>query len=290
MTQSPGSLYIVATPIGNLEDLSPRARRVLAEVSLIAVEDTRHTGRLLSRIGVETATISYHDHNEQSRVQGLLERLLGGDDIALVSDAGTPLVSDPGYRLVAAARGAGITVQAVPGPSAATAAISIAGLPSDRWVFEGFLPRQASDLQARLALLAHEPRTSVVFIPVHRLQATLEALVDTLGSSRPALLARELTKLHEESCRGTLGELASLCQQGQFSRGELVLVIGGVEQQQITPANAEIRRVYGELSAELPPKQALALTVRLTGARRRDVYAMVHVDEQASKDPEEPVT
>ena len=281
---------MVATPIGNLEDLSPRARRVLAEVSLIAVEDTRHTGRLLSRIGVETPTISYHDHNERSRVQGLLERLLAGDDVALVSDAGTPLVSDPGYRLVAAAREAGIVVQAVPGPSAATAAISIAGLPSDRWVFEGFLPRQGNELRARLALLAHEPRTAVIFASVHHLQRTLVALAESLGASRRALLARELTKLHEESCYGSLGELAELSRQGRFSRGEFVLVVGGAGDARASPGSAEIRRIYGVLSAELPPKQALALTVRLSGARRREVYATLHPGDGASNDPEEPVT
>ncbi len=281
---------MVATPIGNLEDLSPRARRVLAEVSLIAVEDTRHTGRLLSRIGVETPTISYHDHNERSRVQGLLERLFAGDDVALVSDAGTPLVSDPGYRLVAAARDAGIVVQAVPGPSAATAAISIAGLPSDRWVFEGFLPRQANDLRARLALLAHEPRTAVIFASVHHLKRTLVALAESLGASRPALLARELTKLHEESCFGSLGELVELSRQGRFSRGEFVLVVGGAGDARSSPGSAEIRRIYAVLSAELPPKQALALTVRLSGARRREVYSTLHPGDGASNDPEEPVT
>jgi 16S rRNA (cytidine1402-2'-O)-methyltransferase len=253
---------------------------VLAEVSLIAVEDTRHTGRLLSRIGVETPTISYHDHNEQARVEPLLARLHSGDNIALVSDAGTPLVSDPGYRLVAAARSAGITVQPVPGPSAAIAALSVAGLPSDRWVFEGFLPRQASDRDARLATLAHESRTSVLFVSVHRLLATLEALANALGPSRPALLARELTKLHEEACSGTLGALVELSRQGRFSRGELVLVVAGAQAEQVAPAGAEILRVHGILRAELPPKQALALTVKLTGARRRDVYATLHINDQ----------
>jgi len=280
----------VATPIGNLEDLSPRAQRVLAEVSLIAAEDTRHTGRLLSRIGVETPTISYHDHNEAARAEQLLKRLVAGEDIAVVTDAGTPLVSDPGYRLVAAARDAGIAVQPVPGPSAVTAALSVAGLPSDRWVFEGFLPRKASEMRARLKILATDTRTLVLFESVHRVQGTLRALVEIVGGERPALLARELTKLHEQSVSASLAELAAHAKAGQFSKGELVLVVGGATVSLAAPEDAELQRVYGILSAELAPKQALALTMKLTGARRKTVYAAVHGQQDASQDPGEPVT
>jgi 16S rRNA (cytidine1402-2'-O)-methyltransferase len=279
----------VATPIGNLEDLSPRAQRVLAEVSLIAAEDTRHTGRLLSRIGVETPTISYHDHNEAARAEQLLKRLADGEDIAVVSDAGTPLVSDPGYRLVAAARNAGISVQPVPGPSAVTAALSVAGLPSDRWVFEGFLPRKAGEMRARLEILATDSRTLVLFESVHRIQASLEVLVEILGGERPALLARELTKLHEQSVSATLAELAALARGGQFSKGELVVVVGGATTSVAAPGDAELQRVYRILSTELAPKQALALTMQLTGAKRKTVYAAVHGKQDASQDPAESV-
>ncbi len=263
--------------------------RVLAEVSLIAAEDTRHTGRLLSRIGVETPTISYHDHNEVARAEQLLARLAAGENIAVVTDAGTPLVSDPGFRLVAAARKAGISVLPVPGPSAVTAALSVAGLASDRWVFEGFLPRKASDLASRLEILAADSRTLVIFESVHRLQGTLAALVAALGGERMAVLARELTKLHEESHRGTLGELAALANEGRFSKGELVLVIAGSEANLAAPEDAELQRVYRILSAEIPPKQALALTMKLTGARRKTVYAAVHGQQDASQGPDEPV-
>ena len=233
----------MATPIGNLDDLSPRAQSVLAKVSLIAAEDTRHTGRLLSRIGVKTPTISYHDHNESARVEGLLQRLIQGEDIALVTDAGTPLVSDPGYRLVVAARRAGVIVCPIPGPSAVTAALSVAGLPTDRWSFEGFLPRKAGEQRARLNAVARDPRTLVFFESVHRLPATLEEMATAFGGDRSAFIARELTKLHEQAQAGTLSELAALADNGAFAKGELVVIVAGAVSQ--TSADAqELQRIY----------------------------------------------
>ncbi|MER3546183.1 MAG: 16S rRNA (cytidine(1402)-2'-O)-methyltransferase, partial [Rhodanobacteraceae bacterium] len=191
------TLWIVATPIGNLEDLSPRAQRVLHAVKLIAAEDTRHSKPLLGHFGIGTPLTALHEHNECEAVASLLVRLRAGEDIALISDAGTPLISDPGYRLVRAAREAGIPVSAVPGPCAAIAALAIAGLPSDRFTFEGFLPAKAPARRARLRELAHEPRTLVLYESPHRILECCEDLRDIFGAQREARLLRELTKLHE---------------------------------------------------------------------------------------------
>lgn len=269
----PGTLYVVATPLGNLDDLSPRARSVLQNASLVAAEDTRRTGRLLSSIGVENSLISYHEHNEAGRSAELVDKLEAGRDIALVSDAGTPLVSDPGAQLVAAARRRGITVECVPGPCAVTAALSISGLPTDRFVFEGFLPRKRTQRDRRLDVLAAEPRTLVLYEAVHRMADTLAALVEHFGAGRPAALARELTKLHEQTRLATLGELHADFGREIPALGEFVLVVGGAPAPE-APGDDEVRRVFALLSAELDPRRAVALTAEITSTARNDVYRL----------------
>ncbi len=223
-----GLLEIVATPIGNLGDLSPRARESLAAASVIAAEDTRRTARLLAAIGVQRPLLSLHAYNEQGRASDLLERLGRGERVALVSDAGTPLLSDPGYDLVRRAIEAGYAVRAIPGPTAIAAALCVAGLATDRFCFEGFLPARAGERSARLASLAREPRTIVVFEAPHRIAASLADAARVIGAERPAAVGRELTKLYETIYRGTLGELAGrAASEPDFSRGEITLVIAG---------------------------------------------------------------
>lgn len=275
----PGTLYVVATPIGNLEDLSPRAAKILATVALIACEDTRRTGQLLTHLGLQKPLVSLHEHNEGQRVEQLLERLRAGDDVALVSDAGTPLVSDPGYRLMAALRIAQLPVCPVPGPSAALAALSIAGLPSDRFHFEGFLPAKATARRRRLQKLASYPQTLVFYEAVHRIDACLADLVYVLGAERPATLCRELTKRHETIQQGTLAELQTLRESDPGAeRGEITLVVGGAAADD-APAAAELQRVFNLLAAELPPGKAAALAARITGARRADAYRLARLPD-----------
>jgi 16S rRNA (cytidine1402-2'-O)-methyltransferase len=272
-TESAGTLYIVATPIGNVDDLSPRARQVLAAAALIAAEDTRRSGRLLARLGLKQALVSLHEHNETRRAAELVDTLEAGRDIALVSDAGTPLISDPGFALVQAAIERGLPVVAIPGPSAVTAALSVAGLPTDRFVFEGFLPRKADRRRTRLAELAHEPRTLVLFEAVHRVAATLSDMAAAFGDDRRAVLARELTKLHEQVARGTLASLGAELGQTIALRGEFVLVVEGARQQ-ASLTDAEVDRVYALLVRELPPARAVALCASICGRSRNEVYAL----------------
>ena len=222
----PGKLFVVATPIGNLEDITLRALRVLAETDTIACEDTRRTRKLLSHHGIRGKTlVSYHEGNEKERAQELLEMLREGKDVALVSDSGTPCISDPGYRITKAVAGAGIKVVPVPGPSAATAALSASGLPTDRFAFEGFLPRKKGNLRKRLAELLSERRTLVIYESVHRIDATLAELARALGD-REIVVFREMTKAHEEVIRGRLSELVEM---GFPRKGEFVMVIRGAE-------------------------------------------------------------
>lgn len=266
-----GTLYIVATPIGNLEDLTPRARQTLAAVDLIAAEDTRHSGRLLFSIGVKTPLIALHDHNESLAVTGLIEKLLAGKNVALVSDAGTPLISDPGYRLVRSAHENAITVSPLPGPSAVTAALAAAGLPTDRFTFEGFLPAKAAARRRVLETLAHEPRTMVFFESVHRIDASLNDLVDAFGGERPAFVGRELSKLHEQCVHATLGELLEQVADKQIvGKGEFVLVVSGSDEQK--PATFDVDKLLVELAAVLPGKQAAAIVAKLSGENRNALY------------------
>ena len=271
-----GRLEVVATPIGNLGDLSSRAREVLAAADLIAAEDTRRTAQLLSAIGVTGQLISMHDYNEEARIEPLLQQLKAGKVIALVSDAGTPLLSDPGFGLVRAAAAAGIEVRAVPGASAVTAALSIAGLATDRFVFEGFLPVRAAERRALLARLAVEARTLVLFEAPHRIAATLADLARSFGDERPAVVTRELTKMHETVYRGTLRELCVMAREDHdFERGEITVVIAGAAPGKAVGGDTELlTRALQLLLTELPPARAAAIAAQLAGARRSDAYQL----------------
>jgi len=271
-----GRLQVVATPIGNLADLSARAREALAGADLIAAEDTRHTGALLQAAGISRPLLSLHEHNETQRVPEVLARLAAGATVALVSDAGTPLLSDPGYQLLRGALQAGHEVQVVPGPSAITAALAVAGLPTDRFCFEGFPPARAAERRSALAALAHEARTLVFFEAPHRIAATLGDLAAEFGAERRAVVARELTKAHETLYRGTLAQLAArAAAEANFSRGEITLVVEGAAPAAAAATDsAELRRVVDILGRELPPGRAAALAAALTGATRAAAYAL----------------
>ena len=268
-----GTLHIVATPIGNLGDLSPRALEVLRTVAAVCAEDTRHTRRLLAHFGIERPLLAVHEHNEDEIASKLVARLLAGESLALVSDAGTPLVSDPGFRLVRAARAAGVKVSPVPGACAFVAALSVAGLASDRFVFEGFLPAKAAARRERLIALASEPRTLVFYESSHRIEAALADCVAAFGAERSAVLARELTKLFETVLDGTLGELqATIAIDENQRKGEFVLLVQGA----VEDADAKIaegRRLYAKLCEYLKPSQAAKLAAELSGAPRKALYA-----------------
>jgi 16S rRNA (cytidine1402-2'-O)-methyltransferase len=273
-----GKLYVVATPIGNLGDLSPRARAVLADCALIAAEDTRHTGILLKAFGIATPQLSLHDHNEAARAIEIIARLREGKSVALVSDAGTPAISDPGFELVRAVAAAGIEIIAIPGPCAAIAALSIGALPTDRFCFEGFLPARGAARRQRLKSLDHEPRTLVIYEAPHRVRETLEDCVAAFGEARAATVVREATKLHETTYRGSLLELLNRAKSDEdFGRGEIVLVIGGTPQtadseEADAEAKAQLDKVLSTLLAELPLKQAARLAAQITGARDNEAY------------------
>jgi 16S rRNA (cytidine1402-2'-O)-methyltransferase len=276
VTKVRGTLQVVATPIGNLADLSPRAQEVLRAAAVIAAEDTRRTLQLLQSVGIVRPLISLYEHNEAQRVPQLLARLEAGETVALVSDAGTPLLSDPGFELVRAAARAGFTVQAIPGASAITTALAAAGLPAQRFCFEGFLPARGAERRAALAALAHEPRTLVFFEAPHRIIATLTDMVAEFGAQREAVVARELTKVHESIYRGTLAQLLASAQADEnFARGEITLVLNGAAAEQGPQAEpAELRRTVDILLKELPPGRAAALAAQLTGATRAAAYAV----------------
>lgn len=267
-----GRLWVVATPIGNLDDLSLRAQETLRRVALIAAEDTRHSAPLLARYGIATRLVALHEHNERDEAERLVARLCEGEDIALISDAGTPLVSDPGFRLVRAARAAGIAVSPVPGACAAIAALSVAGLPSDRFVFEGFLPAKAAARRERLAELAAEARTLVFYESSHRVRDCVDDMVTIFGATRPAVLARELTKLFETVIDGDLATLAArIAADPNQERGEFVLLVGGRSDDE-DDRLAEGRRVFALLREELPPARAAKLAAAITGAARKALY------------------
>jgi 16S rRNA (cytidine1402-2'-O)-methyltransferase len=267
-----GTLFVVATPIGNLGDLSPRALATLKAVTAICAEDTRHTRQLLAHYGVEQPLLALHQHNEEQVAAKLVARLLAGDALALVSDAGTPLVSDPGYRLVRAARAAGLKVSPLPGPCAFVAALSVAGLPSYRFVYEGFLPAKASARRERLSGLVAEPRTLVFYESAHRIEDALADLAAAFGDARQAVLARELTKLFETVLDGNLGELrARVAADANQRKGEFVLLVQGAGDD--TDARlAEGRRLYAKLSEHLPPSTAAKLAAEISGAPRKALY------------------
>lgn len=276
MATGSGILYIVATPLGNLGDMTPRAVTVLREVDLIAAEDTRHSTPLLRHFAIATPITSLHEHNEAQRIAALLDRLESGQSLALISDAGTPLVSDPGYLLVREARARGLRVSPVPGPSALVAALSVAGLPVDRFVFEGFLPARSGPRRARLGALAGESRTLAFYESPHRIRETLADMASVLGGGREAVLARELTKIHETVRGGALAELVELLERDPDQRrGEFVILVHGApEQAGGDEREGELERQLAVLLRELPLKQAVQLAVKLTGRRRNEVYRL----------------
>jgi 16S rRNA (cytidine1402-2'-O)-methyltransferase len=268
----PGTLYVVATPIGNLADLTPRARDVLASVALIAAEDTRHTRQLLQTCGIGTALTSLHEHNEEQKSAELVARLAGGESIALVSDAGTPLVSDPGFDLVAAARRAGIAVVAIPGACAAIAALSVAGLPTARFAFEGFLPAKTVARNQRLEQLAREERTLIFYEAPHRLTEVLRDMARMFGTERRASISRELTKRFETTYSGTLAQLSEAAERdNDMTRGEIVIVVSGAPATDVVQ-EIDSDRLLRVLREELPPSQAAKIAARITGRKRSELY------------------
>lgn len=268
----PGCLFVVATPIGHRDDISGRAVETLRAVSLIAAEDTRHSRPLLQHHGVPTPLTALHEHNERDAVSSLVRRLCAGESIALISDAGTPLISDPGFRLVRAARQAGVRCVPVPGACAAMAALSVAGLPSDRFVFEGFLPAKSAARRSRLQVLAGESRTLIFYESSHRVAESLADMRDIFGAEREAVLARELTKLFETVLGQPLAELAAtVAENPNQQRGEHVILVAGCGEDEGAEL-AEGRRIFAILREELPPARAAKLAAAISGAPRKLLY------------------
>jgi 16S rRNA (cytidine1402-2'-O)-methyltransferase len=273
VSKGSGVLYVVATPIGNLEDMTERARRVLAGVDLIAAEDTRRTRRLLTHFGIQAKLESFHDHNETEVTKHLLGLLARGQDLALVSDAGTPLVSDPGYRLVRAARQGGVRVVPVPGASAAICALSAAGMPSDRFLFLGFGPRTSVRRREWLGAVAAEPGTLIFYEAGNRAVAALEDMGAILGVGRRALVARELTKRFETLLDGTLASLHErLRNDPEQQLGEIVILVEGNRESDGSAQEAEEERVLAVLLDDLPLRQAATLAARITGGKKNRLY------------------
>jgi 16S rRNA (cytidine1402-2'-O)-methyltransferase len=273
MAQPAGTLYIVATPIGNLDDIGQRALQVLAAVDRIAAEDTRHSQRLLGHYGIRTPLLALHEHNERQKIEGLLAELEQGRSLALISDAGTPLISDPGFPLVRAARERGIRVVPVPGCNAAICALSAAGLPTDRFVFEGFLPAREGQRENRLRELAGETRTLVFYESSHRILDSLASMAAVFGASRRAVVARELTKTFETIRDGALAELLEWVRADpQQQKGEFVVLVEGAPARASDTLDAETERVLVTLLEELSVKQSAALAAKLTGVAKKRLY------------------
>jgi 16S rRNA (cytidine1402-2'-O)-methyltransferase len=282
-----GILYIVATPIGNLQDCSTRAIQILKQVNLIAAEDTRHSRRLLDQFGITTPLHALHEHNEYHHSQALIARLLSGESIALISDAGTPLISDPGYYLVAACHQAGVSVSPIPGASALISALSVAGMPADRFVFEGFLAAKSSARKKQLEALCQESRTLVFYETPHRIIESIQDMTAIFGEQREIVVARELTKVYETVYRNTLGELLLWLQQdAQQQKGEFVLVVAGAPPESNTEIPVEVVRILSLLREELPLKQAAKLTSQITGVHRNQLYALGLAQEKPKEKDE----
>jgi 16S rRNA (cytidine1402-2'-O)-methyltransferase len=273
--ESKGTLYVVATPIGNLDDLSVRATRTLASVDVVAAEDTRHSGRLLSHLGIQKRMIALHDHNEKDRAAGILTELEAGRDVALISDAGTPLISDPGYVLVRDARAAGHRVSPIPGPCALVAALSAAGLPTDRFLYVGFLPAKRSGRRASLEALGTEPATLVFYESPHRILESVRDIAEVLGEDREMVLGREITKTFETFYSGSVAEVvAELEEDPHGTRGEFVVMIRGAVAQlgNDEAATMDVDRVLRVLLAELPVKKVAKMASELTGLSKNELY------------------
>lgn len=268
-----GTLYVVATPIGNLADMVPRAVEALQTVALIAAEDTRHSSRLLAHFDIKTPVVAYHDHSDDQRTENILQRLLAGENVALISDAGTPLVSDPGYRLVRQARLRGVQVVPVPGACAMIAALSAAGLPSDRFAFEGFLPAKQTARCNLLQSLVNEPRTLIFYEAPHRILETLQDIAQVFGPEREVVIARELTKTFETIRGGAVAEIAAwVAGDTNQQRGEIVLLVHGAAAPATAQMSQEAERVMRVLLNELPIKQAASLGAKLTGLKKNFLY------------------
>ncbi|MBD8873448.1 16S rRNA (cytidine(1402)-2'-O)-methyltransferase [Rhodanobacter sp. DHB23] len=268
----PGCLWVVATPIGHRDDLSARAIATLREVAVIAAEDTRHSKPLLLHHNIATPLVALHEHNEREVVDAIVRRLQGGESVALISDAGTPLISDPGFRLVRAARAAGVRCAPVPGACAAIAALSVAGMPSDRFVFEGFLPPKSAARLARLQELAGEPRTLIFYESSHRVAESLADMRVVFGDGREAVLARELTKMFETVIDEPLAQLAvRVANDPDQQRGECVVLVAG-RGEEADAKLAEGQRIFAILREELPPAKAAKLAAAISGAPRKALY------------------
>lgn len=267
-----GTLYIVATPIGNLQDMSSRAIETLQKVNCIAAEDTRHSFTLLQHFSIKTPMISLHEYNERERATHLLDRLSQGESIALISDAGTPLISDPGYFLVREVRAAGIKVIPIPGPCAAIAALSATGLPTDRFVFEGFLPTKSKLRKERLAALSKETRTMIFYEAPHRIISLLRDLEQQFGAEHRGVIARELTKVFETIYSGTLTQLLAWVEDKNQQRGEIVVIIEGAEETPVLEKPIETDHILSVLMSSLPLKQAVEMAENITGQRKNDLY------------------
>lgn len=275
MNAKQGRLWVVATPIGNLDDLSARAAEVLRSVEVVAAEDTRHSAPLLARVGSRARMLALHEHNEREQAMRIVDSLLAGSDVAIIADAGTPLISDPGFRLVRAAREAGITVSPVPGPCAAIAALSVAGLASDRFIFEGFLPAKSTARREHLTALVAEVRTVIFYESSHRIVESLADFVSVFGGTRMAVVARELTKLYETVIAGTLAEIVQrVSADPNQRRGEFVVLVAGASGEQADATLAEGRRVFALLCAELSPARAARMAAAITGAPRKLLYSV----------------
>ncbi len=269
---APATLYVVATPIGNLDDITVRAVAVLGAVDAILAEDTRHSRTLLTHHGIARPLLSLHEHNESERIPVLLDRLRSGQSLALISDAGTPLISDPGFPLVRAVRAAGLAIHPVPGPCAAIAALSVAGLACERFCFEGFLPARPGPRRQCLEALRAEPRTLVFYESGHRIEETLAAMVEVFGAEREGVLARELTKLFETVLVGSLADIAArVAADPDQRRGEFVLLVAGNAAADAARL-ADGRRLYARLVEELPPSRAARIAADLSGAPRKALY------------------
>ncbi|MDQ7014814.1 MAG: 16S rRNA (cytidine(1402)-2'-O)-methyltransferase [Gammaproteobacteria bacterium] len=268
-----GILYVVATPIGNLADITERAKKVLSQVDLVAAEDTRHSGRLLSVLGLKKRMLALHDHNERQQAVVVVERLKEGQSVALISDAGTPLISDPGYHLIKLAHEEGVTVSPIPGASALMAALSVSGLPTDRFVFEGFLPARSASRKKRLHELASEQNTLILFESCHRIVDSLQDMLEVFGAERWVAMGRELTKTFETVRRAPLAELLAWVEADSMQqKGEFVLIIAGVEAEVIDESEQQLQRCLLLLLPELPLKKAAGVAAKLVGVGKNQAY------------------
>lgn len=270
-----GKLYLVGTPIGNLEDITLRAIRILQEVDLIAAEDTRRTGKLLQHLAIATPQVSYNEHNHNARIQELINRLQQGENIALVTDAGMPSISDPGVELVQAAIAHQITIIPIPGGTALISALAASGLPTERFIFEGFLPQKFSDRQARIESLRHETKTAVLYEAPHRILKTLQDLAAVVDDTREIVLARELTKIHEEFWRGNIKEAIALYTNQRQPKGEYTIVLKGATVSNLITSPVAIKEELKQLLAQgMTRSQASRQLSKLTALSRREIYQL----------------